>query len=84
MKFCVWKKNVLFSRYVDFCVFVKSKSTSFKICDVIMGIAAWWKLNSYSLLLNPKYYQKEIGSNNSVLCDKHFKHVFGSMLETEN
>ena len=35
-------------------------------------------------LLNPKCYQNEIWSNTSVLYDKHFLHVFGSMLETGN
>ena len=30
--------NVSFSRYLDFCVFVKS--TNFKKCDVIIDIAA--------------------------------------------
>ena len=38
MNFFIWRKNnVLFSRYIDFCVFVKS--TNFKICDVIIDIA---------------------------------------------
>ena len=36
------------------------------------------------LLMNPKYYENEIWSNTSVLCDKHFWHIFGSMLETGN
>ena len=36
--FFTWRKNnVLFSRYQDFCVFVKS--TDFKISDVIISIA---------------------------------------------
>ena len=30
------EKNALFTRYVDFCVFMKS--TNFKICDIIIGI----------------------------------------------
>ena len=35
----IWRKNdILFSRYLDFCDFVKS--TDFKICDVIIGIAS--------------------------------------------
>ena len=38
MNFFIWRKNnVLFSRYRDFCVFVKP--TNFKICDVIINIA---------------------------------------------
>ena len=37
MNFFIWRKNISFSRYLDFCVFVKS--TNFKICDVIIGIA---------------------------------------------
>ena len=34
--------------------------------------------------MNPKYYQNEIWSNTSVLCGKHFEHVFGSVLEIGN
>ena len=38
MNFFVWSKNnVLFTRYLDFCVFVKS--TDIKICDFIISIA---------------------------------------------
>ena len=36
--FFTWRKNnVLLPRYIDFCIFVKS--TTFKICDVIIDIA---------------------------------------------
>ena len=36
--FFTWRKNnVLLPRYLDFCIFVKS--TTFKICDVIIDIA---------------------------------------------
>ena len=38
MNFFIWSKNNIFStRYLDFCVFMKS--TDLKICDVIIGIA---------------------------------------------
>ena len=38
INFLIWSKNnVSFSRYGDFCVFVKS--ADFKICDVIISIA---------------------------------------------
>ena len=38
MNFFIWNKNnVSFSRYLDFCVRVKS--TDFKICDIIISIA---------------------------------------------
>ena len=38
MIFFIWRKNnLLFSKYLDFCVFVKS--IDYKICDVITGIA---------------------------------------------
>ena len=38
MSFFIWRKNnVLFMRYLHFCVFVKS--TDLKICDVVTGIA---------------------------------------------
>ena len=38
MNFFIWNKNnVSFSRYLDFCVSVKS--TNFKICDVMISIA---------------------------------------------
>ena len=37
--FLIWRKNdILFSRYLDFCAFVKS--TDFKICDIIVGITS--------------------------------------------
>ena len=37
MNFFIWRKsNISFSRYLDFCVFVKS--TDFKICDVTINI----------------------------------------------
>ena len=37
--FLIWRKNdISFSRYLDFCAFVKS--TDFKICHVIIGIAS--------------------------------------------
>ena len=37
--FLIWRKNnILISRYLDFCAFVKS--TDFKMCDVIIGIAS--------------------------------------------
>ena len=38
-----------------FCV----KSTDFKTCDVIIGIAEQWKLHLCLFILNPKYYQNE-------------------------
>ena len=76
------KNDVLFSRYLDFCVFMKS--IDLKICDVIIGIATLWKLHLCLFPLNRKYYQNEIWSNTSVVYDKHFQHVFGSMRETRN
>ena len=36
--FLIWKKKKLFSRYLDFCDFVKS--TDFKICDIMIGITS--------------------------------------------
>ena len=39
MNVFIWRKdNALLSRYIDFCISVKS--TDFKICDVIISIAA--------------------------------------------
>ena len=32
------EKNILFSRYLDFCAFVKSPD--FKICDIIIDITS--------------------------------------------
>ena len=58
------------SRYINFCIFVKS--TDFKTCDVTTDIATSWKLHLCLFLLNLKYYQNEIWSNTSVLHDKHF------------
>ena len=44
MNFFIWRKNnVSFSRYWDFCVFVKP--TDFRICDIIISIAAECKLS---------------------------------------
>ena len=38
MNFFIWRKNnASFSRYWDFCVFVKS--ADFKMCDMIISIA---------------------------------------------
>ena len=37
--FLIWSKNnILYSRYVDFCAFVKS--TNFKVCDIVIGITS--------------------------------------------
>ena len=37
--FLIWRKNnVLFSRYLDFCAFVKSRD--FKICDIVIDITS--------------------------------------------
>ena len=54
--FFTWRENnVLFLKYLDFCVFVKS--TDFKIFDAIIGIATFWELHLCLFLLNPtKYY----------------------------
>ena len=65
------KNNVSFSRYLDFCIFVKS--TDLKICDAIIGISSQWKLYLCVFLLNLlKYYQIEIWSNTGVLYDELF------------
>ena len=56
--FFIWRESdVSFSRYLDFCAFMKS--TNFKICDVIIDIAPWWKLHLRLFLLNPTYYQNQ-------------------------
>ena len=61
MNFFIWRKNnVSFSIYLDLCVL--EKSTNFKICDVIIGIATKWKLRLCLFLLNPMCYQNEIWS----------------------
>ena len=71
MNFFIGRKNkVSFLRYRDFCVFVKP--ADFKICDVIISIAAKCKLHLCIFLLNPKSYPNEIWSNTSVLYGKHF------------
>ena len=45
MNFFIWRKNnASFSRYRDFCVFVKP--ADFKTCDVIISIAAQCKLHA--------------------------------------
>ena len=61
------------------------KFTDFKICVVIIGIDCYIiKLHLCLFFLNPKYCQNDTWSGTSVLYDKHFYHVFGSMLETGN
>ena len=81
MNIFIWRKNnVLFSRYLDFCVF--EKSIDFKICDVTIDIATQWKLHLRLFLLNPKYYQNEIWS--VICCITNISNMFGSMLETGN
>ena len=59
---------------LDLCVFVKS--TDFKICDVIISIASYWKLHLRLFLLNANSYQNKTWSNTSVLYGKYFYHVF--------
>ena len=55
MNFFILAKNDLsFPTALDFCVFVKSRD--FKICDMIIGIAIYWKWHLYLFLLNSKYY----------------------------
>ena len=71
MKFFIWRKNnVSFSKFLNFCVFMKY--TDFKICDVIISIAMQCKLHLCLFLLNSKSYQNETWSNTSVLYDKYF------------
>ena len=70
MNFFILRKNVSFSRYLDFCVFVKS--TDFKIGHVIISIGTKWKLHLYLFLLNPKSYKNETWSGTSVLSEKYF------------
>ena len=70
MNFFILRKNILLSRYGDFCVFVKP--ADFKICGVIVSIAAQCKLDLCLFLLNAKSYQNEIWANTSVVYDKHF------------
>ena len=78
--FYLKQNNVLFSRYLDFWIFVKS--TELKSSDVIIGIDTKWKLPLGLFLF--KCYENEMLSNTSVLFEKHFQLVFGSMLETGN
>ena len=70
-------------RYVHFCVFVKS--TDFRICYIIIGIAMQWSCTYayfFWILSNIKMKFGQIVV--LVLYDKLFKHAFGSMLETGN
>ena len=41
-------------------VFVYSSNSDFKICDVIIGTATYWKLHLCLFLLNTKYYFGQI------------------------
>ena len=70
-------KNVSLSRYLDFCVFVKSTDlkiydASFMMITMLISIATLWKLHLRLFLLNPKYFQNVIWSNTSELYDKFF------------
>ena len=49
----------MFSRYQDFCVFVKT--ADFKICDIIISIVVHCNLHSCFFILKPKSYQNENG-----------------------
>ena len=70
MIFFTWRKNaVSLQKYLDFCTFMKS--TNFKICDVIIDIAAKWELH-FCLFFNRKYYRNEIWPNTSMSYNKEF------------
>ena len=55
-----------------------------KYIQIYLELYFYLHLCVYVYVLTPKYYQKEIWSNTSVLYDKHFIHDFGSMLGAEN
>ena len=70
MSFFISRKNsILFSRYLDFCVFVKYRienlSRHHSYCYIM-------EVTLMLILLNPKYYQNEIWFNASALYEKHF------------
>ena len=70
MIFFTWRRNALSPpKYLDFCIFMKS--TNFKICDVIIDIAAKCELH-FCLIFNRKYYRNEIWPNTSVSYKKEF------------
>ena len=52
MNFFIWRINVSFSKYLDFCVIMKSRN--FSVCDFIIDIATEWKLDFWLFLLDPK------------------------------
>ena len=76
MIFFIGRSNsVSFSRYLHFCVFMKS--TDFKILDVAIGIATQWNLHLWIFLLNPikmKFGQIQVCSmttiSNMILTEK--------------
>ena len=67
----IFEEKVMFGS-LDICIFVLGKSTNFKMLDVNIDIAAYWKLHFCLFLLNPKYYQNEIWSNTNAPYNKHF------------
>ena len=71
--FFIWRKNVLFLRYLDFCVFVKS--TDFQTRDVIMCVATCWKSHLCLFLSNPDSYQNEFGQIQEC-CITNFSNMF--------
>ena len=53
-------------------IFVFLGNPKISVCDIIIDIAAYWKLHFCSFLLNPKYYQNEIWSNTNATYNKRF------------
>ena len=67
------KKNILFSRYLEFCAFVKS--TDFKICDVIRGIVGSG-ISTYAYFFRILSALKKKFSQILVYCKTNISSIF--------
>ena len=83
--FLIWRKNnISFSRYLDFCVSVKS--TDFKICNVIIGIVSSG-ISTYAYLFWILRTLKKKFSQILVWCKTNISNLFlaqDSILETSS
>ena len=72
--FLIWRKdNILFSRYLDFCAFLKS--TDFKICDIIIVITSSGISTSASFFWILSTLKKEFGQI-LVCCKTNTSNMF--------
>ena len=57
--FFIWRKNVSFSKYLDFCVI--DKCTNFKLFNFVMEVTAHYMWHFKLFLWNPREHWVKIG-----------------------